>query len=133
MDLLNLTTHFFAQSSADAGAVAAAGGLGIGVMFMYIVAYLAFTIPMFKIAQKLGHANPWFAFVPILNIVQLIQMTDLEMWWVIVCLLCGIAIIWPFMKLAGKLGKEEWMGILLIVPCINIILMWMWALEKNSA
>lgn len=130
MDLLFTASRLFAQSTDDAAAVAAAGGLGIGMMVMYAVFYLALTYPLFLIAKKLGHDNPWFAFVPILNVVMLVQLADLEIWWVIVCLLCGIAIIWPMMKLAGKLGKPEWMGILAVVPCVNIIILWMWAMEK---
>ena len=130
MDLLFTATRLFAQTAEDAAGAAAAGGIGIGMMLMYVVLYLAFTYPLFMIAKKLGHDNPWFAFVPILNIVQVVQMADLEIWWVIVCLVCGIAFIWPMMKLAGKLGKPEWMGILAVFPCIGHVILWMWALEK---
>ena len=89
-------------------------------LVIWLVAMLIFGYPFYVIATRQGHATPWFAFIPILNIVLLVQLADLEIWWVIVCLLCGIVVIWPVMKICEKVGKPSWIGILMIVPCVNI-------------
>ncbi len=54
-----------------------ADGLGC---FIVIAAYLWVTISVFMIAQKTGTDNAWFAFVPVLNMVLLIQIADKPIW-----------------------------------------------------
>lgn len=89
-------------------------------LVIWLVAFEIFMYPFYVIATRLGHATPWYAFIPILNLVLLVQLADLEIWWVIVCLLCGFPIIWPLMKICEKIGKPNWVGILVIVPCIGV-------------
>lgn len=126
--------NLLAQSSEEAAAGGIMAVMG-GMMLLYwayaIAMYVGWALALSKKASAMGLQNSWFAWVPILNIVLLIQIVELETWWIIVCLLCGIATIYPLMKFAEKCGKESWWGILAIVPCIGIIVPFM--LMKSEA
>ena len=115
------TLHHFSNSFAAFGTGLLGAGMfgGMQLVFM-VIGLLIFGYPFFVIATRLGHATPWFAFIPILNFVLLVQLADLEMWWVIVCIICFPVYIWPIMKICEKIGKPSWIGILTIVPCIGI-------------
>jgi|ERR1035438_4284632 hypothetical protein len=114
--LLHLNTSFAAN---DASPMFGAMFGGIYLLF-WLVAFLVIMYPFYVIGTRLGHATPWFAFIPILNIVLLVQLAELEIWWVIVCILCGPVYIWPVMKICEKVGKPSWIGILMLVPCVNV-------------
>lgn len=94
------------------------GGMQLVILVVWciIVGY-----PFYVMATRMGHASPWFAFIPILNIVLWVQMADLEIWWVILCIICFPLYIWPAMKICEKIGKPSWIGILMIIPCVNIV------------
>jgi len=99
-------------------------GMG-GFMFLLILgAYLYFAFAQFKVAQKLRHNNAWFAFIPILNTVQLIQMAAKPMIWLlfllvpIVNIVC-FAILW--MEVAKATGHSPVVGFLTIVPLLGFI------------
>lgn len=108
---------------------------GIGIVFwlvgmvvglaMYVYQALAYS----KIAQKLNHPNGWFAWVPVLNVVLMLQMAGMSGWLVLTLLIPGFNVIialvlavMSMMKIAEKRGFESWLGLLVIVPIANIIL-----------
>ncbi|MDI9639639.1 DUF5684 domain-containing protein [Kamptonema cortianum] len=104
---------------------AAAAGIGFGMMLVYIVvASIVFGIPFFVIATKVKEDPPWFAFIPILNLVLLLKIARKEMWWIILFLIPFvnlIATIIVMMAVAERTNKPNWWGILMIVPCLNVL------------
>ena len=123
--------YLLAQSSSEDAAAGAAGGIvGLGMICVYAVIYLFGAFCLFKIATKLGHENPWFAFVPILNVVQWVQMSGKEMWWVILFFIpCAniVAAVMTSMAVAERLNRPSWWGIMLMLPCANVIFLVMMA------
>lgn len=112
------------QGDFDAGGGAAAllgstVGFGIGLVFYIYVGFCLMTM-----ANKNGVDNGWFGFIPILNIVLMVQLANRPLWWIIlffipfVNIIAGI-IVW--MGIAESRNKPSWWGILIIVPFVNLI------------
>ena len=109
------------SSTVDTGAV----GAILVVYWLFIIAYYVYTaICLMMIAKKTGTANGWMAWIPIANIILMLQLAKKPIWWIILLLIplvnivIGI-IVW--MKIAEARGKPSWWGILLIVPGVNLI------------
>ena len=104
-------------------------GLGAGMIgFMccfYLVIYLYFAFCIFKIAQKCNVEMAWLAWIPIVQVIPLIQAARKPLWWIILLLIPLVniviaVIIW--MGVAEQRGKPSWVGILMIVPLVNLII-----------
>lgn len=67
----------------DAVSGAAAAGLGIGSMFMSLIVYLFYGYCMFKIFKKAGREDAWAAFVPIYNVIVMLDIVKKPIWWII--------------------------------------------------
>ena len=107
--LLNTLLSQFAQQS-DAGAVAAAGGVGIIGLLFQVAVYAFFGYCMMTIAKKLGDENAWWAFVPILNLVQAVKLAGKDLVWVVLLFIPCVNIVVAailFGEIAEKLGKPK--------------------------
>ena len=113
-----------------------AGAMGGMMMLFLFGVYFYFAFAQFKIAQKLNHDNAWFAFIPILNIVQLVQLAGKPMIWFLGMLvpvvnLVMYAMIW--IEIAKKAGHSSLVGFLSIIPPISFITVGMIAWGRGSA
>lgn len=105
------------------------GGGGAGMVVFYIIYfivvvafYVAFALPLMKIGDKKGFTG-WFAWVPILNIVLIWQISGKPVLWLILALLVpcigwvfGILILVAFMQ---EINKPWWwilLGPLVLIP-----------------
>jgi hypothetical protein len=119
------------QYSGDVPAAAAggmalfAGGLFLFIMLFVLVIYVVMAISLMKIAKRTNTENPWFAWVPILNIILMIQISQRPMWWLVfffvpILNIAGIVlqfIIW--IDIAKRLGKTAVFGVLaVLIPII---------------
>lgn len=105
-----------------------AAGAMAGIMIAYFavmaVLYVYFSLCLMKIAQKTNTPNAWMAWIPIVNIVLMLQIAKQPVWWIILMLIplvniiIGI-IVW--MKVAEARGKPGWVGALLIVPVAGLL------------
>ena len=95
-------------------------GLGIVGTIIYLIVviamYIAFAFPLMKIGNKKGLTG-WFAWVPILNIILMIQIAKKPMWWIAIILLVPCANIIFLIMLYIAFFKE-----------IDQSPMWAWAL-----
>jgi Family of unknown function (DUF5684) len=92
------------------------------IMMLAMYVYMALTLQ--TIATKTNTENPWLAWIPIVNLVLLLNIAKKPIWWFILLLipLVGIVVaIIVWMGVAEARGKPNWWGILLIVPVIGII------------
>ena len=97
----------------------------IGLVMLFFVAayYLYFSFAQFKIAQKLGIANAFFAFIPILQTWQLVEIAGKSALWFVGCLvpfvnLVVFAILW--MEAAKRVDKSPALGLLTLLPFVNL-------------
>lgn len=103
----------------------AAGGAMMGVFWLvWVGAYLFFSYCQYRIAVKADHQTPWYAFIPIVNIFQLISIAQKEWWWFVLCFvplvnIFAIAVIW--MEISKNIGQSPAWGIAMLVPFVNLI------------
>ncbi len=116
-----------AQSS-DEGPTAGQTMLAGGVLLVFGLIGLAFyvylSLAVQTIAKKTHTENAWWAWIPILNAILLLNIAKKPLWWFILLLipLVGLIIaIIVWMAVAEARGKPSWWGILLIVPLVGII------------
>ena len=92
------------------------------IVELAVYAYFAFSL--MTIANKLEAENAWWAWIPILNFVLMLNLVGRPVWWIILLLIplvnIVIAII-VWMAIAEERGFPSWWGILLIVPFVNLI------------
>ena len=117
--------------SPDVSAGAAGVGMAIfgGIMlvwFLFALAfYVYFAICLMKIASKTNTPNGWFAWIPILNAILMIQIAKRPVWWIILLFIPLINIVISiivWMDIAVARNKPNWLGILMIVPVANLII-----------
>lgn len=119
-------TSFLAQLSSNSNG----GGVDIVYSLFVLFTYLFSSYCFYKIYQKLGAENAWFAWVPILNIWISYKVGDQSPWWVIgifipiVNFVALFFLLFAHIKIVQKLGKNPWVILLLIVPLVNFVVMY---------
>lgn len=113
-----------AQNEHPAAAIAAATGMLLFLLVFAAVAYVYTSLALQTIAQKTNTENPWLAWIPIINIVLMLNIAKKPVWWILLLLIPVVniviaVIIW--MAIAEARNKPNWWGILAIVPFVNLI------------
>jgi len=77
------------------------------------------------IAQKTNTENGWLAWIPIANIILMLNIARKPIWWIVLFLipLVGLVmyvIVW--MGIAEARNKPSWWGVMVIVPVMNLIM-----------
>jgi len=92
-----------------------------------------------KIAKRLNYENAWFAWIPILNMVLVLKMGDMNPLLVLLILIPGlgglalaIISIIALMKVCEKLGYDKLLALLVLIPIGNLILLGMLAWGKKE-
>ena len=115
----------WAQDDRNAGlAIAAAGAFFMVFLVIGLAVYIYIALALSTIAKKTNTENPWLAWIPIANIVLMLNIAKKPIWWILLCLvpLVNIVIyIILWMAIAEARGKPNWWGILIIVPVVGII------------
>lgn len=121
---------------AAAGMMAFAFGMMIFMLILVLAIYIFYAVCLMKIAKKTGTPNGWFAWIPILNVVLMLQIAKKPIWFLILFLvpLANIIImILVWMAIAKELKKPDWLGVLMIVPIANLIVPAYLAFSKDEA
>ena len=128
----------------------AAGLLGAGmVAFMgaYMFVMLAVTVGIYifmglalsKIGKEMGYENPWFAWVPVLNSIMMLQLGGQNPWLLLLALIPGIgAIVVAIISIIAlaniteKRGYEKLLVLLVLVPFGMFILLYLLAWKPKT-
>lgn len=97
-----------------AGGLFAAGCMGAAGLAGFVF-YLAIAYCLMSIANKTQTKNGWFAFVPILNVILMINIARKPIWWILLLFIPIANIIAGFfimMGIAEARGKPSWIGAL---------------------
>ena len=114
----------FAQDDHPAAAIAAASGMFIFILLFVAAIYVYMALAIQTIAQKTNTENPWLAWIPIVNIVLLLNIAKKPIWWFLLFLIPLVNIVITiivWMAVAEARNKPNWWGILIIVPVANLI------------
>ncbi len=89
-----------------------------------IVAYIYFALCLQTIANKTNTENAWLAWIPIANIYLMTQIAGRPGWWLLLMFIPLVNIVIAiilWMGIAKARNKPEWLGITVILPFINLI------------
>ena len=92
------------------------------LIWLGIYAYFAFSLQ--TIASKTNIENGWFAWVPIANVYLMCKIAGKPGWWVLLFVIPFVNIvimIIVWMGIAEARLKQNWLGILMIIPIANLI------------
>ena len=92
-------------------------------LFLDMVLYVVYSLPIFIIARKSEHEYAWFAFIPFLDLWLMCDMADVEIWWILIFMLPFINVlfyIYLWSRIAENTNKSPLWGILMIVPVVDI-------------
>jgi len=129
MDPTIYTSNYQGNISPEAAAGFAAFGLGVLIIVIVIAAifYVLIAYSLMKIAQRTNTDNAWFAWIPILNLILMLQITKRPMWWLVFFLVPFINIVGFVLQfviwvdIAKLLGKSAAIGILAgLIPIIFV-------------
>ncbi|HTS68962.1 MAG TPA: DUF5684 domain-containing protein [Terriglobia bacterium] len=120
---LFVTAPLFAQESSGPP-MAAMGAVFLIMFLIFIVAYVYMALALQTIAMKTNTENGWLAWIPIVNIILMLNIGKKPVWWIIlffIPLVNIVVMILTFMAIAEARNKPNWWGILMIVPFVNLI------------
>ena len=109
------------------------GEVNIVYLLFMLFSYLFSSYCFYKIYEKLGAENAWFAWIPFLSSWIMYKVGDQSPWWIIglfipiVNLVAVIFLLLAFIKIVQKLGKNPWLILLMIVPLVNFVVMYNFA------
>ncbi len=106
----------------NAGAMA---GFGVAQCIISLVIYVFVAFALMTIAEKTNTENGWFAWIPILNIILMLQVAKKPIWWIILLLIPIVNIVVAiivWMAIAEIRNKPSWWGILIIIPVVDLII-----------
>jgi magnesium-transporting ATPase (P-type) len=118
------------QYSGDVPAAAAGGfalfmgGIALFIIVIALAIYVYYAVSLMKIANKTNTPNAWMAWIPIANLILMIQVAQKPLWWIILFFIPIVNIVVSiliWMEIAKAVGKPDWWGILIIVPIVNLI------------
>lgn len=93
-------------------------------LIVMVIGYVYLALVLQKLSQRTGRGTPWWGWVPILNVLLMLEVADKPLWWFILMLIPIVniviaVIVW--MKIAEAVNKPNWWGILILVPIVNVI------------
>ncbi len=102
-----------------------------------LVFYILFTIPLYIMGKKTSNEYAWLAFVPIANAWLMCNIAGKDWWWLLVNFVpfIGTFIFLAVvgMGLAETFDLEPMIGLVMIVPLINILFLYYLAFGTNSS
>lgn len=107
------------------GVMGLMAGIWLVWLIIIVVIYLYFAITLMLIAKKTNTENPWWAWVPILNLFLFFKIARKPLWWIILLFIPLVNIVMmivTWMEIAKVRGKPDWLGILIIVPVISFFI-----------
>jgi hypothetical protein len=115
----------FAQDYRSHAATPMTGGALIFVLLICLAVYVYTALAVQTIAEKTNTENPWLAWIPIANLILLLNIAKKPIWWIVLCLIPLVNIIIfiiVWMAVAEARGKPSWVGVLLIVPVLGALM-----------
>lgn len=106
------------------GALALLAGMMVFIWIFMLAFYVYFALAFQTIAKKTNTENAWWAWIPILQVILMLNIAKKPIWWIILMLIPLVNIvvgIIVLMAVAEARNKPSWWGILMIVPVVGLI------------
>lgn len=106
-----------------------------------IALYVFYSLCLFKIGKKLDVPASWLAWVPVANgFWPLVGASGKPWWWIIILVVASIIpivnilsiflFIYLWMCVSENMGRNKWLGLLVILPFVNFVFMGYLAFSK---
>ncbi len=137
-----------------AGLIGLLAGFAVILNILSLATAVFFLLCLFFIAKKLDVPNAWLAFIPIVNIWIVIKSAGLQWWWILVLIFVPIPLMflvllgpamffivflailalysYPWMLITENLGKSRWLGLLVLLPVIQLVWLGILAFSKTE-
>ncbi len=116
-------------------AAAMAAGFATTFVFLFLGIYVYASLCLYLIASKLNVAGAWTAFVPLIQVWPFLGAAGKPCWWVLlffIPLVNAIIGVYLWMCIAENMGRNKMLGLLVLVPVANLLLMGMLAFTKKE-
>jgi len=106
------------------GAMLAGGFFLLLFLIIGLAIYVYVSLALQTIAKRTNTPDGWLAWIPIVNIILMLNIAKKPVWWIILFFvplvnLIMSVIVW--MAIAEARGKPNWWGILMIIPPVSLI------------
>ncbi|MBI5633078.1 MAG: tetratricopeptide repeat protein [Nitrospirae bacterium] len=104
--------------------IAMVAALGMILVFIGIAFYVYYSLCLFLIAKKLDVPAPWTAWIPIVQIWTFVVSAGKPGWWILLFLVPIVNLflgIYLWMCVTENLGKNKWLGLLILVPLLGFL------------
>ncbi|MCK9368561.1 DUF5684 domain-containing protein [Candidatus Dojkabacteria bacterium] len=132
-DYTSLADQQAAAAAALAGSTIFAGAgiaMIIGSSLMGLVVYIYMGLTLSTVAKKIGVENAWFAWIPILNLILMAKIADINPVMILIMLIPIVGqfymiyfMVMAYMKMAEKRGLDKYLGLLMLIPVVNFVFM----------
>lgn len=103
-------------------------------MLLSLAVYVYAALALSTIAKKLGAAKPWLAWIPFANLFLAAEIAETPWWTALMLIFIGLipyigylAVLGVFgfwsWKIAERRGFQPWIGLLLLVPLVNLVVL----------
>ena len=110
--------------------------LVLTLVLLYIIimigSYVFSALALQKIGKELNYKNTWFAWVPFLNMVMLMELGDQKWWLLLIPIVNTIFLIVATMKLTKKRGYDEVLGLIILTGIGAYILYYLLAWKPKN-
>jgi hypothetical protein len=86
--------------------------------------YIYYALAFQTIAKKTNTPNAWWAWIPILHFILMLNIAKKPIWWIILLFIPVVNIVVAvivLMAIAEARNKPSWWGIMFIIPVMNLI------------
>jgi Family of unknown function (DUF5684) len=111
-------------------------GLGMKVLIVLAVLYLYGSLCLYLIARKLEVQAAWTAWIPIAQVWAFLRSAGKSLVWVLlllVPLVNAVVGVYLWICITENLGKNKWLGLLMMIPIVNFIFLGILAFSAREA
>jgi len=112
----------------DAEAAAAAGGMLVFALIAGLVGYVVGSLGLMGVFTKAGKPG-WAAFVPIYNLIVLLEVVGRPLWWIVLLLVPGVNVVAAIIimnDLSKSFGHEAGFTVgLVLLPVVFTWILWL--------
>jgi len=122
----------FAVPISDAEAAAAAGGAAVLFLVLGLIGYVISSLGLMGVFTKAGKPA-WAAFVPIYNLIVLLEVVGRPVWWLVLFLIPGVnvvAMIIVMNDLSKSFGHEAGFTVGLVL--LTVVFLWILWLGSST-
>jgi hypothetical protein len=111
-------------------------GMGMVVLIIFAVIYIYSSLCLYLIAKKLDVPAAWTAWIPIVQVWAFLRSAGKSLVWVLlllVPLVNTIVGVYLWMCISENCGRNKWLGLLMLLPIVNLIYLGVLAFSQSEA